>query len=71
MVDGPIRRHEHNGGVYVIRDVWGDDGRLIRCEYATVDGDGAVKWTPCREGVSFEEIAPLGHVTYIPVEKAD
>ncbi|QGJ73804.1 hypothetical protein [Sinorhizobium meliloti] len=67
---GKVRRHEHDGGVYAIRDVFTEGGSFMRCEYATASDDGVVTWTPCREGVSFDEIKPLGRVQYINVEKA-
>lgn len=73
---GPNRRYEHDAKIYVVRDVWDSrgaaGGRLIRCEYAT-PGDDGVSWTwnRCREGVSFDEIKPLGRIDrYIKVEKA-
>lgn len=51
------RHHEHNGSTYVIRDVFDDAGRLIRCEYA-VEVNGNITWTPCEEGVLFADIRP-------------
>lgn len=51
------RHHEHNGGTYVIRDVFDDADRLIRCEYATY-ANRDISWHPCREGVQFSEISP-------------
>jgi hypothetical protein len=51
------RHHEHDGQTYVIRDVWDDADRFIRCEYA-VEVNGKLSWTPCREGVLFSEIRP-------------
>ncbi|PDT82924.1 hypothetical protein [Sinorhizobium sp. BJ1] len=56
---GEERRHKHEGSLYRIRDVWGDDGRLVRCEYATKTDGGSTVWFPCREGVLFSEIEPF------------
>ncbi len=67
---GAERRHEHDGKVYRIRDVWSVSNRLngrvlARCEYATKEGRrGQTVWHPCREGVSFAEIEPFEQVSH-------
>ena len=56
MYYSPERRYEHEGAVYMIRDVMNSDGSFSgRCEYAASGN----RWLPCREGVNFSEIQPL------------
>ena len=55
------RSQEWNGGIYVIRDVWREDGKHERCEYAVMDGD-QMAWKPCIEGVLYADIEPLRRV---------
>ena len=60
MPNSQERRYEHNGAVYIIRDVLNDDGSFGgSCEYAVTSETGNVRWLPCREGVTFEEIQPF------------
>ena len=62
---GEERRHEYEGKVFIIRDVWVKDAnrpsgeRLLHCEYKTKVGRKAV-WKPCFEGVLFADIEPFG-----------
>lgn len=61
---GEERRHEYEGDVFIIRDVWVKDARrpsgerLMRCEYKT-RVDGKIVWKPCYEGVLFSDIEPF------------
>jgi hypothetical protein len=63
---GVERVYEHEGCVFVIRDIWREDQSkasgvsLERCEYKTKK-DGGIRWVPCREGVSFSEIEPYDY----------
>jgi hypothetical protein len=62
---GITRRHDHDGSVYVTRDVWALDPsrvsgfKLVTCQYATKDEVGDTIWADCREGVAFSEIEPF------------
>lgn len=52
-----MRVYEHEGNVYVIRDVENWDKKSPRCEYA-VKRDGVETWVSCKEGVLFSDIEP-------------
>jgi hypothetical protein len=58
------RVFEHDGRVYIIRDVWSDGGNVCRkglnflhCQYAVVRED-ILEWRACGEGVMFADIEP-------------
>jgi len=61
------RRYEHDGEIYIFRDVWGEGSprapglHLIRCEYKVKTDDGDA-WRPCREGARFSEVEPYEQV---------
>lgn len=61
---GDPRRHEHDGNVYLVRDVWRSplNAGLNRCEYATKDEAGNQIWHECAEGVLFADIQPFEKV---------